>query len=130
MLALCFAAPSVLADEVLYCTDTASTGFKWGKNQAAPPTRGLFNEDRFTIKVISETERIITSNDNPRPTTYECRGLGLLPKPEGPISCVDKDFGVQPWMFYKNNYTRAFLFGPGVDGDPNIEVAYGTCSKF
>ncbi len=63
MMALCFTASSVLADEVLYCTDSDATGFKWDKDGAAHshsgrPTR--FTVERYTIKVVSETERIIT----------------------------------------------------------------------
>jgi len=138
MLALCLTASSVLADEVLYCTDTAVTGFQWGKNGATSPRQGLFNEERFTIKVLTETRRIITrmiggTTGKTLPITYECHGLGFEPPPDGPITCIDSFLGAaEPWMFYKSNYTRAFLAGPRVmlDGDPNIMIAYGTCTKF
>ena len=66
IIALCFTASSVLADEVLFCTDTAAVGFKSGNDATKPPTQAPFKR-RFTIKVVSvsETARIITSNDDP-----------------------------------------------------------------
>jgi len=128
MWALCFMATSVLADEVLYCTDTAASGFQWGKNRAASPRQGSFNEERFTIKVVTETERIITRmvDDTAESSSkYECSLY-----PDGQIVCSDVT-GERPWVFYKNTYTRTFLAGPPAGGaDPNIMVAYGTCTKF
>ena len=46
MTALCFffTASPVLAEEVLYCTDTAIVGFKWNGDVALPP--GKFTPDR------------------------------------------------------------------------------------
>jgi hypothetical protein len=61
IMTLCFTASSVLADEVLYCTDTAATGYLWDQGKAASVTRTVFTEQRFTIKVVSASGRIITS---------------------------------------------------------------------
>ena len=128
MMVLCFTATSVLADEVLYCTDTAAAGFQWGKNTAASPRQGPFNEERYTIKVVTETERIITrmvGDTAGKSTQYECSQY-----PDGHIGCRDI-LGVLPWVFYKNTYARALLAGPPAGGeDPNIYLAYGTCTKF
>ena len=34
------------------------------------------------------------------------------------------------WVFHGDRYTRTALYGLPVGGDPNIEVAHGTCVKF
>ena len=103
-------------------------------------------KERFTIKVISETERSITrmvGDTAGKADSYECHRWGYYPTPpqpwekppppDNPVTCVDTFLGAEPWLFYKSNYTRAFLGGPRVvpgGGDPNISVAYGTCTKF
>src|SRR6516225_4454760 len=46
-----------MADEVLYCTDTDGIGFKW--DNTGKVSSGKFNQDRFTVKVISDTQRVI-----------------------------------------------------------------------
>ena len=129
MMALCFTASSVLADEVLYCTDTAVTGFQWDKNGAVSPRQGLFKEDRFTIKVVTETERIIirmVGDTAGKSHQYKCSER----PPYGQIVCNDIT-GLLPWVFQKNTYTRVFLAGPPAGGeDPNSYLAYGTCTKF
>jgi hypothetical protein len=122
MMALCITATSVLADEVLYCTDTAETGFQWDKNGAT--RHGLFKGERFTIKVISETERSIARMVGiTEALPYVCHGLPWQKPPprDGPITCVDIS-GDEPWVFYKNNYVRAFLAGPPAGGgDPKAK---------
>jgi hypothetical protein len=52
------AASPVLAEEVLYCVDTEMVGFAWDKAGQARQAR--FKPDRFTVKLVSDTERIIT----------------------------------------------------------------------
>jgi hypothetical protein len=118
-----------MAEEVLYCTDAAGVGFKW--DDEGKVTSGRFKEDRFTVKVISDTERAIammTGDTAGASNTYTCRYTG-----EDTIVC-NASLGHTPWIFYKNNYTRAFLAGPPVgppnSKDPNIWVAYGTCAHF
>ena len=54
---LCLTASPVLAEEVLYCTDTEVVGFRWDK--AGKVSAGKFDTARFTIKVVSSTERTI-----------------------------------------------------------------------
>ena len=63
------------ADEVLYCADTAATGFVW-KGQEAQ--RANFKPERYTVKIVSETERIITlmSGDGAgEAEDYQCKRL-------------------------------------------------------
>jgi hypothetical protein len=85
--ALCFAGSLAMADEVLYCVETDATGFRWDNQGHA--THAAFNPVRFTVKITSETERIIT------PMTgdiagfsdrYECKPV-LSDKDE--ITCRD-----------------------------------------
>jgi hypothetical protein len=131
MMSLCFTASSVLAEEVLYCTDTSLTGFVW-KNGAISTTN--FNPEHFTIKVLSDTKRVVGEKVGSYLLTCEATDPTTMLTGEGAIAC--KDFlGSQPWMFYRkgasNTYTRAFLNGPPAGGgDPNINVAYGVCTKF
>jgi hypothetical protein len=127
ILLLCFTVSPLLADEVLYCTDTASTGFKWDKEgDAARPTR--FELQRFTIKVISDTQRTITpmiGDTAGNPFSYSCITI------KGRMECEFGGAGSVPWTFHGNTYVRAFLAGPPIGGgDPNIYIAYGTCTKF
>jgi len=124
---------SVLADEVLYCSDTAVTGFLWKENTASPQD---FTPERFTIKVVSAEKRVVNQESH---SSYVLMCTGSDPfalvTGEGMISC--RDFlGSEPWMFISHKggsdtYTRAFLNGPPAGGgDPNITIAYGTCAKF
>ena len=53
----CITSP-VLAEQVLYCVDTAVTGFKWSERGKASVSK--FSAERFTVKVVSDTARIIT----------------------------------------------------------------------
>lgn len=118
----------VLADEVLYCVDTDVIGFKWDK-KGEPSVK--FDRGRYTIKVVSDTERLITEMEGDKvgdPDEYEC---------SRPFPDVKKDLivckertGTFPWHFYREKYTRAFLYGLPVGGDSNISIAYGTCTKF
>jgi hypothetical protein len=59
--AVLFLASAALADEpaVLSCTDAAATGFKWQKNSKEPDAV-RFEPDRFTVRIISDEERVIT----------------------------------------------------------------------
>jgi hypothetical protein len=115
-----------MAEEVLYCTDTDATGFRW--DHAGKATSVRFNPARYTVKVISGTERSIaemTGDGAGEALTYTCNSA------HDQIVC---DAGGSLWMFYKNNYTHAFLVGtpvgPPKSMDPNIWIAYGTCTGF
>jgi hypothetical protein len=125
---LLFTASPVLAEEVLYCTDTAVVGFVW--NDRGEAKSSSFDEQRNTIEVVSETERVITrmTGDIAGSTRkYEC-SLDS----DGTIACQETLSGAWAWRFYRNTCTRAFLAGPpaGKVTDPNIMIAYGTCTKF
>jgi hypothetical protein len=56
-MALSFTASLVLADEVLYCVDTDATGFVWDNHGKG--TRRDFKFERFTVKITSDTGRLI-----------------------------------------------------------------------
>jgi hypothetical protein len=112
-------ASTALAEEVLYCVDTDVVGFKWDKAGKARATS--FSEGRYTVKVLSGTARILTQ------MVGDIAGI-LTPMTcqtpyEGTIACVDA-LGTNPWIFYHNTYTRAFLAGPpaGENADPNIWI--------
>jgi hypothetical protein len=120
-----------MADEVLYCTDTHATGFRW--DQAGNANSARFNEERYTMKVISDTERVISDMSGStagRSHSFTCHASALT---QDQIICDDEDGGYR-WVFYRNNYTHAFLQGPPVGPpnsmDQNIWVAYGTCTRF
>ena len=128
--------PPVLAEEVLYCVDTLAVGISWDKAGVAAPTG--FNAQRYTIKVLSDTKRTIarmTGDTAGSSKDYTCsRPLRFEPNR---IVCDDDGTRVEPWIFSYNNFTRAFLNGPPTGNpadpigrtDPNIFVAYGTCTK-
>jgi hypothetical protein len=129
-IALCLTASPVLAEEVLYCVDNQAVGFKW--DEAGTVRTGSFTVERYTVKLLSDTQRIITrmvGDTAGESTSYTCR----RPYPHAQkerITCDDGS-GTEPWLFNRNKYTRVFLAGPPVGGtDPNIMVVYGTCTKF
>jgi len=121
-----------VGEEVLYCTETDSTGFKWDKG-SSEGKRQSFVPFRFTVKIISETTRVIT------PTTgatagntrrYTCHQPWSTPKMRKQIVC-DDGFGNVPWIFYDNTFMAAYLSGPPIGADdPNAWIAYGTCAKY
>jgi hypothetical protein len=116
------------AEEVLYCTDTDANGFYW--DEQLNVKRGPFQLERFTVKVISETKRVIRWQGDNFDSEYSCSTHVIF------LHCVGIVAGsadvVRPIIFGKSGYTRAFLFGPLLGGpaDSNIWIAYGTCTKF
>jgi len=59
LMTLCICTASLaLAEDVLYCVDTDLTGFKWD-NKGSVRTAN-FVAQRYTVKVVSDTERLIT----------------------------------------------------------------------
>jgi hypothetical protein len=116
----------VLAEEVLYCVDTDVVGFKWDEVKQVRQT--VFNPERHTIKIVSQTERVITRTHGDaagNSHTYRCEA-------DGERLVCNAILGIVPWVFYRNTYTRANLFGPpaGPRTDRTIAIAYGTCTKF
>lgn len=127
-LILCLTATRAFAQEVLYCVDTNATGFKWDEHGTAAPQQ--FPHDRYTIKVLSDTDRIITRMDGSRAGGgyhYACR------RPysdKDQIICEDST-GLEPWTFHGSSYTYAFLAGPPTGGDSSdLIIGYGTCTHF
>jgi hypothetical protein len=136
-LCLCAVLPAQ-AEEVLYCADTAAAGFKWSQRGEASLT--TFQPRRFTIKVFPGnlttmregvhfrffTEKRIVDDSLSGTMEMEC-----APSIGAALIC-EADSAV-PWAFSRNNtYVRGFLAGPpaGERNDPNIMIAYGTCTKF
>jgi hypothetical protein len=105
------------------------TGFAWENGKAY---RSSFSLERYTIKVVSENERLMTrmvGDTAGRTTPYQCE---MPIKPESdPIVCQEQG-RARPWLFYRQTYVRSFMAGPpaGDPADPNIWIAYGTCTKF
>jgi hypothetical protein len=113
----------------LYCTDTAVTGFKWEKAEEGRSAN--FKPARFTMRIETESERQIFQTSEGDfaglHQTYTCKKVS-----ESKVSC-DDGRGTAPWVFIgESHYVRAFLAGgpPSTYADPNIAVAYGTCTKF
>lgn len=130
IMVLFFTASSVLADEVLYCSDTDATGFAWDKEGNATPPRS-FTPDRIKVTVKSDDTRLITPRTGESASEslmlFSCRRSLVI---TDRITCVET-FGGEMWVFFKNTYTRAFLAGPPAGGrNPHIWMAYGTCTKF
>jgi DNA invertase Pin-like site-specific DNA recombinase len=122
--AVLFLASAALADEpaVLSCTDAAATGFKWQKNSKEPDAV-RFEPDRFTVRIISDEERVITrtTRDTPgEPLKFLCQ------RPFRPLVSCTKTFGTEQWVFEGNGYSRSYPSSL----EKNIAVAYGTCTKF
>jgi hypothetical protein len=128
-----------MADETLYCADTAVNGFDVDMSGKGTPR--TFTRERYGVKVISETTRTIAPMEGPyagKPITYKCHPSAIKDQ----IACNDIAqydpsvvMNYDPWLFYKNSYARAHLMyllgypGPPFPQDP-IAVAYGTCTRF
>ena len=128
-LALSLAASAASAKELLYCSDTDVAGFAWNSGKAQ---RTFFKPERYTVTVISDTERIITrtiGDSAGTPGQYRCE-RALVDPPDYFFSCNGEFVGMEPWTFKGNAFTRAFLMGGPVGADPNITIAYGHCIKF
>jgi hypothetical protein len=126
-----------LAEEVLHCADTGSTGFKW--DEKGQPSKTDFALERYTVKIGPVEGAIRLFSDNERIITQTSEGGGFQGIPYvyqcetnlGSIVCNSKFSNTQPWMFAGNHYVRAYLLGgPTGPLDRNIGIAYGTCTKF
>lgn len=119
-----FLASPAWAEEILYCSDTDKNGYFWDKDGNAKRTG--FNPKRFTVKVISETKRVISEDGYE--SEYTCD------KKLGAYHCRETNgFNMSPIIFGPKGFTRAYLLGTPLGVgifDPNIYVAYGTCTKF
>jgi hypothetical protein len=108
-------------EKVLYCIDTGNYGFVWENDTVKPQ---LFKQRRYVVKVHANGDRTI--GDVRHTCSLVWPNIG-----DKTLSCTrSQNSGTEPWVFFGNNFTRAFLLGKNVDGDPNISVAYGTCTDF
>jgi hypothetical protein len=121
MLSICAASP-VIAEERLYCVDTAVTGFKWDQGSAVQTN---FTLHRFTI-TVSDFGPVITDIGEAEQIFLTCKEpLTLLNE-----RAMCDDAYASSWIFFRGAYTRSYLTGPTVDGyRTSIVVAYGTCTK-
>jgi hypothetical protein len=106
-------------EEVLYCTDTDVNGFFWDNGEAK---RAGFESSQLVVSVLPNGNRFIEKR------LYKCSPL--WPSAPDLLSCKFPGSVVDLWIFRGMNYTRAYLFGENLGGDPNIAVAYGTCTDF
>ena len=118
---------AALAEEVYYCTDAKAAGIKWDKQN--PDGRvGTFEEDRYVMKIVSKTRRRMTrTTGDTKGSTHHLTCHEVLGQPPL-LSCTGEI--LKTWAFQGNRYTRSYLFGPNLGGDPNIWLAYGTCVKY
>jgi hypothetical protein len=118
---------SANAEEVFYCIEKSSHGFVWG-NQKGNAVSMSMTAGRHLVRVVSETERLITRTTNDKDqksTRYTCKKNN-----ETTIAC-DEGGGIKPWIFYDRQFVRAILAKPPLKGESrDILIAYGTCTKF
>ena len=140
LIAVMIAGPA-WGEEVLFCTETDSTGFVWDKGSSeGRPT--AFREKRYIVKIISESKREITPTvgDTKGMTShFTCRrpyfeamsgSTGSYGRLARQIVCSDSS-GNDPWIFHDNGFMYASLSGPPIAGlDPTAFIAYGTCVKY
>jgi hypothetical protein len=115
--ALAIGTAQAAEEKILYCVDTASSGFSW-KNGTEETAN--FKPIRNVVKVHANGDRTIGEN------VFNC--TRLWPSIPGPLECVDRG---EIWHFTGNNFTRAYVvvvFPP--TRDDNLYVAYGTCTDF
>jgi hypothetical protein len=108
------------AEVVLYCVDTAGNGFAWDKQGKVSRTN--FHPARFTVKVISETERMINLPAFGDSTRYICVKSETAPFYHCNLATGSVAF---PIIFDPKGYVRARM-----TKGSQVGVAYGTCTKF
>ncbi len=106
-------------EKILYCTDTDVNGFFWDDDEAI---RAGFESSRLVVRVLPNGNRFIEKR------LYKCSPV--WPSEPDLLSCIFPNSLVDLWIFRGMNYTRSYLFGENLGGDPNIAVAYGTCTDF
>ena len=130
VLLVLFAVPAK-AEGMLYCTETASRGFNWhqGSSEGAPT---IFKPRRFVVKVVSPTERKITSTVGEMkgaPFSFTCR----RPSPDAQaLRCTD-ELAVETWIFKGNSFVSSNMLPPPTGPSPftySVSIAYGTCAKY
>lgn len=112
------------AEEVIHCTDSDAVGFRWHKGEDQPRKAG-YALARFTVKAVSKTKRIIDWPSEERSLEYKCHPIA------GPALVCSLQNLPALWtiIFKGNRYERVNNFSSLVGGDPDLFVAYGTCSK-
>jgi hypothetical protein len=111
------------AEETLFCVDTDANGFEWkdGKNK-----RTGYTPQRFTVRVVSKTERWIKFSPMPKAIRYNCRH-----RVAGTFYCnLSSNTAILPIIFEGNRFERVKNGGEHVGGYGDLYVAYGTCTKF
>lgn len=120
------AALPVQAQDVLQCVDTAVTGFKWEQGAAGPPRVTAFQAQRFTVQLASMERRTIQWPTLSQPWDYEC----VPSVPGRALVCASTALpGLNPIIFNGDRFERVGNYGAHVGGDPDLYVAYGTCTR-
>lgn len=119
------AAMPAWAQDVLQCEDTDLTGFKWEQGASAPPRRTEFQPQRFTVQVVSMERRVVKWQTLDEPWDYECvRGPGRA------LVCATTALpGLNPIVFDGDRFERVSNYATHVGGDPDLYVAYGSCTR-
>ncbi len=119
--------PAVAAvKKILHCSDIDAIGYQW---QDGKPKATRYVPIHFIVKIMSATERIITSpSQEYRDTLYRCAAAKA---PKGVLACArpgaESNF---PINFNGNDYERVGNMSQHVGGAPDLYVAYGTCKPF
>jgi hypothetical protein len=113
------------AQDVLQCVDTAVTGFKW-EGAAGPPRVTAFQAQRFTVQLASMERRTIQWPTLSQPWDYEC----MPSVPGRALVCASTALpGLNPIIFNGDRFERVGNYSAHVGGDPDLYVAYGTCTR-
>ena len=115
---LCFSSFVLAKEEVLYCTETKSVGFKADSNHSKVVN---FDLDRHTIKVDFQSQSLELMEVN----LWQCD----IPMPYEQMYCTLDGLG-----FYIdiNNYNFTLAKGHGFVASKNddVSISYGSCVKF
>ena len=115
-------------DEVYYCAETDSNGFRYDEERGSYVRAG-FNSGRFKINLdrVSNLLELTELGPRYRSSRFPCMNLDLLHPEE--ISCSKNNhhfnFNTNTGLFV---YAHAFGYVGG-DGD-SLSISYGTCDKF
>ena len=121
-LAMSLAFPSA-AREVLVCKDIDRVGFSW-KNDGSV-ARAVWPPSSFRVIILSETKRQIKLANDPVRYNYNC-----VKGRNNKILCVeDLVPSHYPVIFQGQNFERVINNSKHIGGDPQLAVAYGTCTK-
>ena len=98
-------------EKVLYCTDTDVNGFFWDDGEAE---RAGFESSLLVVSILPNGNRFIGKR------LYMCSPV--WPSEPDLLSCKFPGSLVDLWIFRGMNYTREYLFGENLGGDPTLRL--------